>query len=258
MTDPPREHLGDAGAHSDAATLDAWRRSYRRGAIGLFALLAAVAIAVAVKVADPSFGARGPFWLGGAVALVWATLLCHSFVQYRRVSRDVREGETREVSGLVSLRLSHTPGLVRLMRYRVRCGALRFTVDAEAFFRLRAGRSYRIRYTAHSQVFLGATLLPYVGPAPGDPLPVEQAAEIASGLLDREREVLELIADGLTNQEIADRLFLSVNTVKMYASQLYRKLGVRRRTEAVRVARRAGLLPREPGRLRPGRTPETL
>jgi LuxR family maltose regulon positive regulatory protein len=54
---------------------------------------------------------------------------------------------------------------------------------------------------------------------------------------------LELIAAGLSNQEIADRLYLSVPTVKMYASQLYRKLNVRRRTEAVRRARQVGLLP---------------
>ena len=258
MSDPLRERLGDDDAHKDAATLDVRRRSYRHGAVGLFALLAAVAVAIAVKVADPSFGARGPFWLGSAIALIWAILLGQSFVRYRRVLRDVREGETGEVSGPISLRLSQTPGLVRLTRYWVRCGALRFIVDAETFFRLRAGRSYRVRYSVHSQVFLGATLLPHVGSTPVDLLPAEQTTEIASGLLDREREVLKLIDDGLTNQEIADRLFLSVNTVKMYASQLYRKLGVRRRTEAVRVARRAGLLPTEPGRMRPGHTPETL
>lgn len=246
MTDLPHEQFGDAGARrdvDDAATLAASRRSYRRGAVGLFALLVAAALAVATKVADPSFGARGPFWLGGAVALVWATLLGRSFVQYRRVTRDIREGEVEEVSSPVSLRLSQTPGFVRLTQYRVRCGALRFTVDAETFFGLQAGRSYRVRYAAHSRVFLGATPLSHVEAVSAGTAPAELVVD-DHGLLAREREVLELIADGLTNQEIADRLFLSVNTVKMYASQLYRKLGVRRRTEAVRFARRVGLLPR--------------
>jgi two-component system response regulator DesR len=53
--------------------------------------------------------------------------------------------------------------------------------------------------------------------------------------------VLELIARGSTNQEIADALALSPHTVKDHASALYRKLGVRNRSEAVRRAARLGL-----------------
>ncbi|HWI63166.1 MAG TPA: LuxR C-terminal-related transcriptional regulator, partial [Symbiobacteriaceae bacterium] len=58
----------------------------------------------------------------------------------------------------------------------------------------------------------------------------------------REREILGLIAAGLTNEEIAARLFLSVLTVKRHISNLYAKLGVARRTEALAVARDLGLL----------------
>ena len=67
-------------------------------------------------------------------------------------------------------------------------------------------------------------------------------AEQPSALLsEREREVLELMASGKTNKEIADLLFLSPHTVKEHTSALYRKLRVRNRTEAVRRAERLGL-----------------
>jgi DNA-binding NarL/FixJ family response regulator len=61
-------------------------------------------------------------------------------------------------------------------------------------------------------------------------------------LTEREREVLELIAAGETNAEIAKRLFLSPHTIKEHTSALYRKLGARNRAEAVQLAQRIGLL----------------
>jgi DNA-binding NarL/FixJ family response regulator len=61
-------------------------------------------------------------------------------------------------------------------------------------------------------------------------------------LTEREREVLDLIAGGSTNREIADRLFLSPHTVKEHTSALYRKLQARNRAEAVQRAQRIGLL----------------
>jgi DNA-binding NarL/FixJ family response regulator len=62
-----------------------------------------------------------------------------------------------------------------------------------------------------------------------------------AGLSEREREVLELIATGATNGEIAARLYLSPHTVKEHTSSVYRKLGVRNRAEAVQRAQRLGL-----------------
>ena len=62
------------------------------------------------------------------------------------------------------------------------------------------------------------------------------------GLSQRERSVLELMASGSTNPEIADALHLSKHTIKEHTSAVYRKLGVRNRTEAVQRAQRLGLL----------------
>jgi len=61
-------------------------------------------------------------------------------------------------------------------------------------------------------------------------------------LTEREREVLEAVASGATNREIAERLFLSPHTVKEHTSSLYRKLGARNRAEAVQKAQRIGLI----------------
>ena len=69
-----------------------------------------------------------------------------------------------------------------------------------------------------------------------------QAEQPAATLSEREHEVLDLIAAGSTNKEIAERLFLSPHTVKEHTSTLYRKLGVRNRAEAVQRAQRLGLI----------------
>jgi DNA-binding NarL/FixJ family response regulator len=67
-------------------------------------------------------------------------------------------------------------------------------------------------------------------------------SSLAEPLTPREAEVLDLIAQGLTNQAIADQLFLSVGTVKSYTSHIYSKLHVSNRTAAVARARDLGLL----------------
>ena len=61
-------------------------------------------------------------------------------------------------------------------------------------------------------------------------------------LSERELEVLQLIADGLTNPEIATRLFLSLNTVKVHTRNIYGKLDAHNRTRAVVRARALGIL----------------
>jgi two-component system, NarL family, response regulator LiaR len=63
------------------------------------------------------------------------------------------------------------------------------------------------------------------------------------GISKREYEVLELMAQGLSNQEIADKLFVSLNTVKTHSSNLFMKLDARRRTQAIHRAKEIGLLP---------------
>ncbi|WP_240471885.1 response regulator transcription factor [Flavobacterium aquatile] len=58
----------------------------------------------------------------------------------------------------------------------------------------------------------------------------------------RELEVLELMAQGLSNQEIASRLFVSLNTIKTHSSNLFQKLEVKRRTQAIETAKKIGII----------------
>ena len=63
------------------------------------------------------------------------------------------------------------------------------------------------------------------------------------GITKRELEILELIAQGLSNREIAEKLFVSENTVKTHSSRLFDKLDVKRRTQAVQAGKAMGLIP---------------
>ena len=65
----------------------------------------------------------------------------------------------------------------------------------------------------------------------------------ALGITPRELEILDLISEGLSNREIAGRLFVSENTVKTHCSRAFDKLGARRRTQAVQLSKQLGLLP---------------
>ena len=62
-------------------------------------------------------------------------------------------------------------------------------------------------------------------------------------LSKRELEVLQLMAEGLSNQEIADRLFVSLNTVKTHSAQVFEKMEVKRRTQAVDLGKKLSIIP---------------
>ncbi len=79
--------------------------------------------------------------------------------------------------------------------------------------------------------------------APAVPFTLDEASLKKVGVTKREYEVLGLIAEGLSNQEIADRLFVSTSTVKTHTSNLYLKLEASRRTQAIQKAKEIGLLP---------------
>lgn len=82
---------------------------------------------------------------------------------------------------------------------------------------------------------------------------IEKEAPISRGVIDqkelarlglsrRELEVLHLMAEGLSNQEIASRLFVSLNTIKTHSSKIFEKLDVRRRTAAIDKAKKLNII----------------
>jgi DNA-binding NarL/FixJ family response regulator len=75
------------------------------------------------------------------------------------------------------------------------------------------------------------------------PFVVDETRMSRLGITPRELEILGLIAAGLSNREIAGRLFVSQNTVKTHSSRLFDKLGAKRRTQAVQIGKTARLIP---------------
>ena len=76
-----------------------------------------------------------------------------------------------------------------------------------------------------------------------EPFVVDRAKQERLGITPRELEILAAIAEGLSTREIAEKLHVSENTVKTHASRLFGKLNAKRRTQAVQMAKEAGLIP---------------
>jgi DNA-binding CsgD family transcriptional regulator len=77
----------------------------------------------------------------------------------------------------------------------------------------------------------------------GEPFVPDDRKREDLGITRREMEILALVAQGMSNREIAGRLFVSENTVKTHCSRAFDKLGARRRTQAVQLGKELGLLP---------------
>src|ERR1700722_6155274 len=77
----------------------------------------------------------------------------------------------------------------------------------------------------------------------GQPFAVNSKKLEELEITPRELEILELIARGMSNREIAEKLFVSENTVKTHSSRVFDKLGAKRRTQAVQLGKEFGLLP---------------
>lgn len=76
-----------------------------------------------------------------------------------------------------------------------------------------------------------------------EPFTRDESRVAQLGITPRELQILEAMAAGLSNREIAERLFVSENTVKTHAGRVFDKLSARRRTQAVQLAKEAGLIP---------------
>jgi two-component system, NarL family, response regulator NreC len=169
--------------------------------------------------------------------------------------------ETRPDVALVDITMPGRGGIRAIERIRQGCPATRVLVltmhDVPAYLRsaLAAGATgYVVKRAADSEllsairgVHRGRTVLDpalavmVVQGAIGKKVSSGQPVGSASLLSPREREVLDLVAQGYTNQQIADRLGLSIKTVETYRSRLVEKLGLRSRADLVRYAVDSGL-----------------
>jgi DNA-binding CsgD family transcriptional regulator len=210
------------------------------GTVAFAALALLIVAAVIWKVSEPTFANRGQFFIALPLGLFWLWLLRPAFGRWRQTNQDLDDGKVAWVDGALRYGLSLTPGLWQRVRYEVEVGGRQFRVDKATYGQLQDRGVCRVYFAPRSGLFLGAR------PLAETVVKGEVAAPVVTPLSEplkpQEVEILRLIAAGYANKEIAQELHLSVNTVKMYASQIYRKLEVERRTEAVARGRELGLL----------------
>jgi NarL family two-component system response regulator LiaR len=118
-------------------------------------------------------------------------------------------------------------------RYIVRDLSLEFYLGVVAVIFMVLGVWAGLRITSRKTIVI-------TGPAADFILDEDRLRQM--GISKREHEVLELMASGLSNQEIADKLFVSLNTVKTHTSNLFLKLDAKRRTQAIQKAKELRIL----------------
>jgi DNA-binding CsgD family transcriptional regulator len=97
---------------------------------------------------------------------------------------------------------------------------------------------------ARHKVDVKEVFIPAPGPfVPDDPFVPDEKKRDDLGITRRELEILGLVAQGMSNREIAGKLFVSENTVKTHCSRAFDKLGAKRRTQAVQFGKEMGLIP---------------
>lgn len=125
--------------------------------------------------------------------------------------------------------------LLKFLEYRlfVRDLSLEFYIGIIALLCTAIGVWAGLRLTRPKKVLV---------PVSSNNFQLNEALLAQTGISKREYEVLELMAKGLSNQEIAEKLFVSLNTVKTHTSNLFVKLDAKRRTQAIQKAKELGLI----------------
>ena len=206
------------------------------GTLGLAGIVLGFLLIVVIKYKNPNFANRGELFVFIPVMVFWLWILRLMPTRWRLANLDLRDGRIKTVTGMVQTDIKFGYGFFRSIRHYIYVQSLSFHVSSTQQRLFKSDQVYCIYHTQHGFQFLGAILLVKMIKEQ-DPPP-----SLTEPLTTRELTILQLLATGMTNKEIAIQLSLSVNTIKMYTSQLYRKLDVNRRTEAIARSRELNLL----------------
>ncbi len=221
-------------ADDECRELRAWRSRQALAVcvlgVVLVPLLALVVIAI---VRDLPNLFRSPLILLLPVCLVWLWLLGRAPGRWLKAGADERAGDIRNVRGEVIVDARRGVGLIAPSRYALRVRNEMFEIGEFWAAQLIPGKTYTVRYAPRSRAVVSIARQGAGAADAGDAVEID--------LTRRERDLLRLIAEGLTDKEIARELNLSPATVRTYNSDLYAKLGISRRTQAVPIADRLGL-----------------
>jgi len=221
-------------ADDECRELRAWRSRQALAVcvlgVVLVPLLALVVIAI---VRDLPNLFRSPLILLLPVCLVWLWLLGRAPGRWLKAGADERAGDIRSVRGEVIVDARRGVGLIAPSRYALRVRNEMFEIGEFWAAQLIPGKTYTVRYAPRSRAVVSIARQGAGAADAGDAVEID--------LTRRERDLLRLIAEGLTDKEIARELNLSPATVRTYNSDLYAKLGISRRTQAVPIADRLGL-----------------
>lgn len=222
-------------ADDERRELRAWRSRQALAVCVLGVVLVPLLVLVVIGLArDLPNLFRSPLFLLLPVILVWVWLLGRAPRRWLKAGADERAGDIRSVRGEVIVDARRGPGLVAPSRYALRVRSEVFEIGEFWAAQLIPGKTYTVRFAPRSRAVVSI--------ARQDSAAVHAEAPADIGLTRRERDLLRLIAEGLTDKEIARELNLSPATVRTYNSDLYAKLGISRRTQAVPIADRLGLL----------------
>lgn len=158
--------------------------------------------------------------------------------------------ETPVDIALVDLRMAELSGIETLRRLAAEAPTVRaivlssFELDEEIYAAVKAGARGYVHKESSAEEILKAIQSVYAGKQAFPRRIAEKLShsQMSAGLSEREREVLELVARGLTNKEVATTLGLSQFTVRNHLNHITEKLDVSDRTEAIIVALQAGII----------------
>lgn len=202
-----------------------------RGALGVSAVIMLAGLIIWMAL-NPDRAFSGVWLVALPVLALWAWLFLPGLRAAWQARSDLAAGAVEEIRGRVEKERRPRPGLFAPSAGMLIISGRRFRVPETTFRAVPAGSLVRARHGAASGALLSWS---EAGAETASTAPPPDRPET---LTPREEELLDLIAEGLSDKEIARALNLSPATVRGYNSDLYAKLGVSRRTQAAAFARR--------------------